>query len=202
VSADTAAFDAWLEEYWDPGSAVIRMTPEQVRHGIDLLSKLRDCRDDPPEAVWQMATDYLLHLLHRGLFVPPSRGELVESLPLPRYCYGRIALMLTPSLKETLARALRAPRVQFDAVGQVMEFLSGVPTSDQGTLVLKRADGRLIDLVGPLELLRGIYRANIPGAQLAFIDNHIGVTVRVRPRAEVRADHRAPPEPKQTEVDQ
>jgi hypothetical protein len=201
VSADTKEFDRWLENYWDPGSSVIRMTPEQVRHGIDLLAKLCDNREDPPEAVWSMATDYLLHLLHRGLFVPPSRAELEESLPYPRYCYARIALMLLPSLKETLARALRAPRVQFDAVGQIVEFLSGVPTTDQGTLVLKRADGRLIDLVGPLELLRGIYRSNIPGAQLAFIDNDIGVSVRVRPRAEVRADRRTPPEQKQTEVE-
>jgi hypothetical protein len=186
VSADTAAFDAWLEEFWDPGSAVIHMTPELLRRGIELLSKLRDCRDDPPEAVWGMATDYLLHLLHRGLFVRPSRAELIQTQLFPRYCYARIAYMLLPSLRETLARALRAPRVQFDAVGRVVEFLSGVPTADQGTLVLKRADGRLIDLVGPLELLRGIYRSNIPGAELAFIDNHIGVTVRVRPRAEVK----------------
>jgi hypothetical protein len=198
---DTDAFDVWLEEFWDPGSAVIHMTPEQLVHGIELLAKLRDCREDPPDAVWGMATDYLRHLLHRGLFAPPTRAVLVESLPLPRYCYGRIALMLLPSLRETLARALRTPRVQFDAVGQVVEFLSGVPKSDQGTLVLRRADGRLIDLVGPLELLRGIHRANIPGAELAFIDNHIGVTVRVRPRAEIRSDRRTPPEQKQTEVE-
>jgi hypothetical protein len=199
--ADTEAFDSWLEEYWDPGSAVITMTPEQLRHGIELLSKLRDCRDDPPEAVWQMATDYLLHLLHRGLFVPPSREEVVSGACYPRHYYARIAYMLLPSLRETLARALRAPRVQFDAVGRIVEFLSGVPTVDQGTLVLRRADGRLIDLVGPLELLRGIYRANIPGAELAFIDNHIGITVRVRPRAEVKSDRRTPPEQKPTEVD-
>src|SRR5580658_6524817 len=148
----TEAFDSWLEAFWDPGSAVITMTPEQLRHGIDLLSKLRDDREDPPDAVWQMATDYLRHLLHRGLFVPPSRAEHVESLLYPRYCYARIAYMLLPSLRETLARALRAPRVHPDALGQVVEFLSGVPKPDQATLVLRRVDGRLIDLVGPLEL--------------------------------------------------
>jgi hypothetical protein len=67
-----------------------------------------------------------------------------------------------------------------------VEFRSGVPKPDPGTLVLRRADGRLIDLTGPVELVRGVYRANVPGAELAFIDNQIGTSVRVRPRAEVR----------------
>jgi hypothetical protein len=186
MSDPKAEFEVWFETFWNPGSAVITFTPDDLRRGIELLHRLRESREEPSEVVLGMLVDYHEHLRRRGLFVRPERMEILRTLPFPDASFARISAVFMPSLRATLARGERATSVHADAVGTVVEFLPNSPKRGQGTLVIRRADGRLVDLNGPLDLVRGVYRSNVPGATLWFNDNHIGITVRVRPRAEVK----------------
>jgi hypothetical protein len=186
MSDPRAEFEVWFETFWNPGSAVVTFTPDDLRRGIELLDRLRESRDEPSEVVLGMLVDYHEHLRRRGLFVRPKRSEILRTLPYPDASFARIAAVFAPSLRATLERSERATRAHADVVGTVVEFLPNSPKRGQGTIVLRRADGRLVDLNGPLDLVRGVYPSNVPGATLWFNDNGIGITVRLRPRAEVR----------------
>ncbi len=176
----TNSFREWWLEFWGPDRAVLLLTNDLIDRGIKLCEHLADRWDlEFPSDLEQQYQEYIFLKLERGPRPEPEELVLVLLLSGTRArsgSYAGHARFLLPFLHMEKQRLDSARLVNLppDARGKFVEFIPNFPTRGQGTVVMKDARG-LVDIIGPLTLVRDAFATMTKGMEFSFYDNHRGM---------------------------